>query len=103
LRQQVDVPVERKTFATKPELGLKMILRAKKRGLPFEAVRCDALYGRSSQFRHQLDEASLLYMAAIPANLRVYLQKPEIGLPEPQLGKRGPKAQTKQVVHGVSL
>jgi SRSO17 transposase len=102
LRQQVGVPEERKTFETKPELGLKMILRAKKRGLPFEAVLCDALYGRSSQFRHKLDEASLLYMAAIPANLRVYLQKPEIGLPEPQPGKKGPKSQTKQVVNGVS-
>lgn len=102
LRQQVGVPEERKTFETKPELGLKMILRAQKRGLPFEAVLCDALYGRSSQFRHKLDEASLLYMAAIPANLRLYLQKPEIGLPEPQPGKKGPKLQTKQVVNGVS-
>jgi SRSO17 transposase len=54
LRKQVGVPTERKTFESKPELGLKMILRAQKRGLPFEAVLCDSLYGRSSQFRHKL-------------------------------------------------
>jgi SRSO17 transposase len=101
LRQQVGVPAERKIFETKPELGLKMILRAKERGLPFEAVLCDSLYGRSSQFRHTLDEAGLLYMAAIPANLRVYLLKPEIGLPEPKPGKKGPKTQKTQVVNGV--
>jgi SRSO17 transposase len=101
LRQKVGVPTERKTFETKPELGLKMILRAKERGLPFEAVLCDSLYGRSSQFRHKLDEAGLLYMAAIPANLRVYLQKPEVGLPEAKPGKKGPKVQKTQVVNGV--
>ena len=56
LRKQVGVPAERTTFETKPELGMKMILRAKERGLPFEAVLCDSLYGRSSQFRHKLDE-----------------------------------------------
>jgi SRSO17 transposase len=101
LRHQVGVATERKTFETKPELGIKMILRAKERGLPFEAVLCDSLYGRSSQFRHKLDEAGLLYMAAVPANLRVYLQKPEIGLPESNPGKKGRKVQKTQVVNGV--
>jgi SRSO17 transposase len=101
LRQQVGVPSERKTFETKPELGLKMILRAQKNGLPFEAVLCDSLYGRSSQFRHKLDEAGLLYMAAIPANLRVFLQEPEIGLPETQPGKKGRKVEKQQVVNGI--
>ena len=76
-----------------------MILRAQKRGLPFEAVLCDALYGRSRQFRDKLDEAGLLYMAAIPSNSRVYLQKPEIGQPKP--GKQSPKTPRKQVVNGV--
>jgi SRSO17 transposase len=99
LRQQVGVPTARTTFETKPELGLKMILRAKKRGLPFEAVLCDALYGRSRQFRDKLDEAGLLYMAAIPSNSRVYLQKPEIGQPKP--GKQGSKTPKKQGVNGV--
>jgi SRSO17 transposase len=101
LRQQVGVPAERKTFETKPELGLKMILRAKKNRLPFEAVLCDSLYGRSSQFRHKLDEAHLLYMAAIPANLRVYLQKPEIGIPELKPSQKGKKAQKQQVINGI--
>lgn len=99
LRKQVGIPTERKTFETKPELGLKMILRAKERGLPFEAVLCDALYGRSSQFRHKLDNAGLLYMAAIPANLRVYVQKPEIGLPEAKPGHPGRKVQNPQVLN----
>jgi len=63
---------------------LKMIRRAKAAKLPFEAVLCDSLYGRSSEFRHELREEDLLYMAAIPNNLRVYLEQPVIGVPEPK-------------------
>jgi len=101
LRQKVEIPAERKTFETKPELGLKMIRRAKAERLPFEAVLCDDLYGRSSKFRVKLDADGLLYMADVPSNLRVYLEKPIIGIPEPKLGKKGPKPQQPQVLNGV--
>ncbi len=101
LRQKVGVPAERKVFETKPELGLKMIRRTKSHQLPFEAVLCDALYGRSSQFRCQLDQEHLLYMADIPANLRIYLDQPIVGIPEPKPGKKGPKPQNAQVLNGI--
>jgi SRSO17 transposase len=101
LRQKVGVPTERKAFETKPELGLKMMRRAKERQLPFDAVLCDSLYGRSSQFRNELHKEGLLYMAAIPSNLRVYLRKPVVGIPEPKSGKKGPKTQKAQVLNGV--
>jgi SRSO17 transposase len=39
-RKAVGLPPEH-TFATKPELGLRMIRRAQARGLPFELVACD--------------------------------------------------------------
>jgi SRSO17 transposase len=101
LRQQVGVPAERTTFETKPELGLKMIHRAKAAELAFEAVLCDSLYGRSSQFRHELREEHLLYMTDIPNNLRVYLEQPVVGVPEPRPGKKGPKPEKPQVLNGV--
>jgi len=101
LRQQVGVPAERTTFETKPELGLKMIHRAKAAELAFEAVLCDSLYGRSSQFRHELREEHLLYMTGIPNNLRVYLEQPVVGVPEPRPGKKGPKPEKPQVLNGV--
>jgi SRSO17 transposase len=101
LRQQVGVPAERTTFETKPELGLKMIRRAKAAKLPFEAVLCDSLYGRSSQFRHELREEHMLYMADIPNNLRVYLQQPVVGIPKPRPGKKGRKPEQPQVLNNV--
>lgn len=101
LRQKVGVPTERTDFETKPELGLKMIRRAKAAELPFEAVLCDSLYGRSSEFRQELREEHLLYMADIPNNLRVYLEQPVVGVPEPKLGKKGPKEEKVQVLNDV--
>lgn len=73
-RQRVGVPADRK-FATKIELGWKMIQRVQ---VPYEAVGMDDLYGRSGWLRRQLDQAGILYMAEIPDNTTVYLSKPDI-------------------------
>ena len=79
LRREVKLP--KRKFATKPELGLKMIQRVKANGLPFERVACDDLYGRSSAFRAALDADNVRYAAEVPANTRVYLKPPVVGLP----------------------
>jgi len=90
LRQRVGIPAERK-FETKIELGWKMIRRVKANGLPFEAVTCDDLYGRSTWLRDKMDEKEILYMADVPRTTRVYLEKPMLGVPERPPGRRGPK------------
>jgi SRSO17 transposase len=80
LRREVDLPTGC-TFETKPQLGLKMIRRVQANGLPFERVACDDLYGRSSAFRAALDADGLRYAAEVPANTRVYLKPPVVGVP----------------------
>jgi SRSO17 transposase len=87
-RKKLGIP-EEKRFQTKLELGVAMVRRAKQRGLPFEAVSCDELYGRDWQFRADLEAENVLYAAFIPANHRVYLKKPEIGLPQQPAGHKG--------------
>ena len=97
LRTRWHIPPER-TFKTKPELGLELIKRAQANQLPFEVVGCDSLYGRNRQFRADLDAANILYMTDIPADTQVYLEKPEVGVPETPLGKPGPPFTQKQVL-----
>lgn len=63
LRQKLGVPPER-TFQTKPQLALTMIRRARQRGLPFERVAADALYGRNRAFRAGLGQ--LPYALQVP-------------------------------------
>lgn len=79
-RQRAGVPSERR-FQTKPALGWQMIARVKARGLPFEAVACDSLYGRSPWLRDQCTAEGIECYSDVPANSLVYLSQPVIGLP----------------------
>jgi SRSO17 transposase len=96
-RAAVGLPVER-AFATKIELGWQLIQRVKAKGLPFEAVACDDLYGRSGWLRDQMEAAGIEYYADVPRNTLVYLNKPEIGIPKPEPGQPGPKPRRKRVL-----
>ncbi len=87
-RKRVGVPEERR-FATKVELGWQMIQRVRAGGLPFEGVAWDDLYGRNQWLRGEMDHAGILYMAEVPENTQVYLQKPDFGLPEHEPGQAG--------------
>jgi SRSO17 transposase len=86
-RKELGIPAER-TFETKIALGLKMVKRAKAQGLPFELLACDALYGRDNQFRADLDMEGVRYAAQVPADTRVYLNAPRVGIPQKR-SKRG--------------
>jgi SRSO17 transposase len=99
-RQHLCIPSERQ-FATKIELGWRMIQRVKANGLPFEAVLCDDLYGRSGRFRRQMDEADIIYMADVPENTPVYLIKPDFGVPSPQPGRGGRRPTRPRVLNGI--
>jgi len=79
-RRRAGVPWDRE-FATKIQLGWRMIQRVHARGLPFEAVACDDLYGRAGWFRRAMDAAGIIYMAEVPATTRVYLAPPVCLLP----------------------
>jgi SRSO17 transposase len=79
-RRRAGVPWDRE-FATKVELGWRMIQRVQARGLPFEAVACDDLYGRAGWFRRAMAEAGIIYMADVPATTQVYLAPPVCLLP----------------------
>src|SRR5499425_599123 len=86
-RQALGIPPDR-TFETKIALGLKMVKRVKAKGIPFDLLACDALYGRDSQFRADLAAENIQYAAQVPADTVVYLSEPRVGLP-PKRGKRG--------------
>lgn len=87
-RQHLGIPPER-AFATKIALGWRMIQRVRAAGVPFEAVLCDELYGRSRWLRAQLDTAGLLYLAEVPADTPIFLTPPPFGLPAKAPEARG--------------
>jgi SRSO17 transposase len=100
LRRRWHIPLDR-TFKTKQTLALEMIRQIKARGFPFEVVGCDTVYGRDSQFRAELDRDGILYMADIPYDTEVYLEMPEVGIPQTPVGKRGRPFSRWQVLNQV--
>ena len=97
-RSELGIPPERR-FETKIALGLKMIKRVKAKGVPFDLLACDALYGRDSQFRADLAAENVQYAAQVPADTLVYLSEPRVGLP-PKRGKRGRRRTRLRVLSG---
>jgi SRSO17 transposase len=96
-RKSVGIPKERK-FATKVELGWQMIERAQKQGLPFKAVACDDLYGRSGWLRKNMSDAGIVYMAEVPENTHVYLNKPDFRVPDCGAGHKSRKFTRPQIL-----
>lgn len=100
VRKRAHVPEDR-TFATKPRLGLDMIVLAHRSGLPFSVVGCDTLYGRDGEFRAGLDAEDITYMADIPCDLEVYLDEPVVGVPATPPGKKGRPYSRKRILQKV--
>jgi SRSO17 transposase len=101
LRQRLGVPQE-VSFKTKVELAWELIERALVTGLPFELVGFDCLYGRSSELRAKVRQAGKVYMAEVPADTQVYLDKPVLGL-RPRRSKRGRPSTAIQVLAGKAV
>jgi len=97
-RKELGVPGERR-FETKLQLGLKMLKRVKAHGLPFDLLACDALYGRDSQFRADVDAEGVRYAAQVPGDTHVYLSEPRVGIPSKR-GQRGRPRTRLQVLSG---
>jgi SRSO17 transposase len=99
LRQRLHIP-EGLGFASKPQIGLDLVLRAHRRGLPLVAVTADAVYGRDSTFRAGLDNHQIPYIVDVPSDYPVYLERPEVDVP-PRRSDHGPAPSNRQVLNGV--
>lgn len=98
LRERIGLPAERE-FQTKPELFWQLLQNAKHEGVHFDAVAVDSLYGRSFWLRKQMAQAGIEFYADVPADTKVYLSEPQIGVPKNQ---RGPKAHKERVLSPLS-
>jgi SRSO17 transposase len=97
LWKRLHVPPEH-AFRTKPQIGLGLVRRARRRGLPFAVVAADSVYGRDGAFRAALDADGITYVADVPQDYHVYLSRPEVGVPPAVPGRRGRPASVPRVL-----
>jgi len=98
-RQRLGVPEDRE-FATKTELGWRMIERTVANGLRFELIAFDDNYGKSNWLRRNVNDAGHVYMADVPGNYQVYLAKPTVGVPNAERGQKGRRPTRQRVLSG---
>ena len=94
------IPEEEREFKTKMDLAYEMILHQLELGTSFDYVGADGLYGNDYNLARKVDLLGLTYMFDIHSDQPIYLEKPELVLPE-RKGKRGPKTK-RLIVRGES-
>ena len=98
-RKKARVP-EEIVFQTKPQIALAQIQRAKERGVPTGVVLSDAGYGNDSQFRAQLTEWDLPYIAGLMSTVKVWKPGEQPVSPPAQKGLgRPPKLLQRDLKH----
>ncbi len=85
-RQHCGVPTEAATFRTKPQLALEMLTELVAEGtLPARWVSCDEGYGRSVDVLDGVAALGLGYMAEVPVDTRVWLERQPTVVPRTRL------------------
>jgi len=84
------IPEEEREFKTKIDLAYEMILHQLELGTSFDYLGADGFYGNDCDLARKVELLGLTYMFDIHSNQRIYLEKPELVLPE-RKSNRGPK------------
>lgn len=86
------IPTGERAFHTKPELATEIVKHQLDMGISFDYVGADGLYGNDIAFTRSVDEMGLVYMLDIHSDQKIYLEKPELYVPERKSNRgRAPK------------
>ncbi len=76
---------------TKPQMALQMIRALKQRGVSFDYLGFDALYGSSFELIESLNNEDLPFIGDVRDNVLIYLDEPVFSIPEKPKDKPGRK------------
>lgn len=74
---------------TKPQMALAMVMDLKSRGVQFDYLGFDALYGSSIELLRALDSDGIPFIGDVRDNIGVFLAEPDFAVPGKKKGKRG--------------
>lgn len=85
--QEAKIPEQYREYKTKPELALEMIKQDLERGIAFDWIGGDGLYGHNTELCDALDNLDCFYVLDVHKDEKVFLEKPEITIPLPKPGR----------------
>ena len=90
--EEAGIPLEHRKFKTKLELAHDIIINQLAIGVEFDFVSADAYYGKDIGLAAKIEDLGYLYMLDIHSNQHVFVEEPELFIPEKQGGRgRSPK------------
>lgn len=80
-RAEAKIP-EEVVFQTKPQQAVEMLRQAWTAGVPMRWVTGDEVYGEASYLRDAVAESGRWYVLAVRSHSAVWLERPEVAVPE---------------------
>jgi SRSO17 transposase len=74
--EKAKVPVEKRVHRTKPDLALEIVKEARLRGLEFEWIGGDEVYGNNPDLIEGLEVMGETFLMDVPSSLHVYETEP---------------------------
>lgn len=79
---EAGIPIQNRDFKTKLELAVDIIDQQVTNGLSFDFIGADGYYGNDVNFASTIESLGYLYMVDIHSDQKIYLNRPELILPE---------------------
>lgn len=80
--QEAGIPKESREFKTKLELAVDIIHQQVENGISFDFIGADGYYGNEVNFASKIEELGYLYMVDVHSDQSMYLERPELIVPE---------------------
>jgi len=80
--KEAGIPNEKRVFKTKLELALDIIHQQKQNGVCFDYIGGDGYYGNDANLARAIDQMGYIYMLDIHSDQKIFLNRPELFLPE---------------------
>jgi SRSO17 transposase len=93
--EKAKIPEEERIHHTKPELSLEIVKEARKRGLQFEWVGGDEVYGNNRKLTDALEDLGETFLMDVSSNTHVYETDPRLPTGMEPLAKAGRARKTK--------
>lgn len=90
--KEAGIPESNRIFKTKIEIAYEILKHQIELGTDFDFIGADGYYGNNINFGNKINDLGLVYMLDIHSDQPIYLEKPELILPEKKSSKgRKPK------------
>jgi len=80
--EEAGIPEENQVFKTKLEIAKEIIIHQAENGVSFDFVGGDGFYGNDANFASDINEMGYLYMLDIHSDQKVFIECPELVVPE---------------------